>query len=74
MSDILEQIAEHNRTIYLDKKLELSLSKVMDMAYAAPSTDFAFEKKLKEDFYKMEKSAAEMEESRKRFDNMNNGK
>ena len=43
MADILEQIAEHNRTIYLDKKLEVSLSKVMDLAYAAPSTDFAFE-------------------------------
>lgn len=49
MADILEQIAEHNRMIYLDKKLDISLSKVMDMAYAADGTGFAFEKKLKED-------------------------
>ena len=49
MSDILEQIAEHNRTIYLDKKLDVSLSKMMDMAYAASGTGFAFEKKLAED-------------------------
>ena len=49
MADILEQIAEHNRKIYLDKKLEISLSKVMDQAYSAPSTDFVFEKKLSED-------------------------
>ena len=49
MSDILEQIAEHNRTIYLERKLDVSLSKMMDMAYAASGTGFAFEKKLKED-------------------------
>ena len=49
MADILEQIAEHNRMIYLDRKLEVSCSKMTDMAYAAPGTDFAFEKKLKED-------------------------
>ena len=49
MSDILEQIAEHNRTIYLDKKLDIPLSKMMDMAYAASGTGFAFEKTLKED-------------------------
>ena len=49
MADILEQIAEHNRVIYLDRKLEVSLSEVKDMAYAAPSTKFAFENKLKED-------------------------
>ena len=49
MADILEQIAEHNRRIYLDKKLEVSTTKMMDLAYAAPSTGFAFEKKLKED-------------------------
>ena len=49
MADILEQIAEHNRMIYLDKKLDVSLSKVMDMAYAADGTDFAFENKLKEE-------------------------
>ena len=36
MADILEQIAEHNRVIYLDRKLEVSLSEVKDMAYAAP--------------------------------------
>ena len=46
MADILEQIAEHNQKIYLEKKLEVSLSKVMDMAYAASGTDFAFEKTL----------------------------
>ena len=49
MADILEQIAEHNRMIYLDRKLDISCSKMTDMAYAAPGTDFAFEKKLKED-------------------------
>ncbi len=49
MADILEQIAEHNQKIYLDKKLDVSLSKMMDMAYAVPGTDFGFEKKLKED-------------------------
>ncbi len=49
MADILEQIAEHNRMIYLDRKLEVSLSEVKDLAYAAPSSDFAFEKKLKEE-------------------------
>ena len=49
MADILEQIADHNQQIYLNKKLEVSLSKVMDMAYAAPSTGFAFENKLKEE-------------------------
>ena len=49
MSDILEQIAEHNRKIYLDKKLDISLSKMMDMAYAASGTGFAFEKKLSEE-------------------------
>ncbi len=49
MADILEQIAEHNRVIYLNKKLEVSLSEVKDMAYAAPSTEFAFENKLKEE-------------------------
>ena len=49
MADILEQIAEHNRGIYLNKKLEVSLSTVKDMAYAASGTDFAFEKKLHED-------------------------
>lgn len=49
MADILEQIAEHNRMIYLEKKLDISLSKVMDMAYAADGNGFAFEKKLKED-------------------------
>ena len=48
MADILEQIAEHNRVIYLNKKLEVSLSEVKDMAYAASSTGFAFENKLKE--------------------------
>ncbi len=48
MADILEQIAEHNRVIYLDRKLEVSLSEMKDMAYAAPSTKFAFENKLKE--------------------------
>ena len=32
MADILEQIAENNQKIYLDKKLDVSLSKVMDMA------------------------------------------
>ena len=48
MSDILEQIAEHNRKIYLDGKLDVSLSKVMDQAFAMPGTGFAFEKKLAE--------------------------
>lgn len=48
MADILEQIAEHNRMIYLDRKLEVSCSKMMDMAYAMPGTGFAFENKLKE--------------------------
>ena len=48
MSDILEQIAEHNRKIYLDRKLDVSLSKVMDQAFAMPGTGFAFEKKLAE--------------------------
>ena len=32
MADILEQIAENNQKIYLEKKLEVSLSKMMDMA------------------------------------------
>jgi indole-3-glycerol phosphate synthase len=49
MADILEQIAENNQKIYLDKKLDVSLSKVMDMAYSTSGTGFAFEKKLKED-------------------------
>ncbi|MBQ6304571.1 MAG: indole-3-glycerol phosphate synthase TrpC [Clostridiales bacterium] len=49
MADILEQIAEHNRMIYLDRKLEVSCSKMMDMAYALPGTGFAFENRLKED-------------------------
>ena len=49
MADILEQIAEHNRVIYLNKKLEVSLSEIKDMAYAVPSTEFAFENKLKEE-------------------------
>lgn len=49
MADILEQIAENNQKIYLDKKLDVSLSKVMDMAYATSGTGFAFENKLKED-------------------------
>ena len=49
MADILEQIAEHNQKIYLDRKLEMPLSKVMDMAYDTPSTGFAFENRLKED-------------------------
>ena len=48
MADILEQIAEHNRMIYLDRKLDISCSKMTDMAYAAPGTGFAFENKLKE--------------------------
>lgn len=49
MADILEQIADNNRKIYLEKKLEISLSKVMDQAFAVSGTDFAFEKKLKEE-------------------------
>ena len=49
MADILEQIAEHNQKIYLDRKLDVSLSKMMDMAYTVPGTDFVFENKLKED-------------------------
>ncbi len=49
MADILEQIAENNQKIYLEKKLELPLSKMMDMAYAAAGTGFAFEKRLKEE-------------------------
>ena len=49
MADILEQIAENNRKIYLGRKLDVSLSKMMDQAYAASGTAFAFEKKLKED-------------------------
>lgn len=49
MADILEQIAENNQKIYLEKKLEVSLSKMMDMAYAVSGTGFAFENKLKED-------------------------
>ena len=49
MADILEQIADNNRKIYLEKKLEVSLSKVMDQAFAVSGTDFAFEKKLKEE-------------------------
>lgn len=49
MADILEQIADNNRKIYLDKKLEVSLSKVMDQAFAVSGTDFAFEKKLREE-------------------------
>ena len=48
MADILEQIAEHNRMIYLDRKLAISCSKMTDMAYAMPGTGFAFENKLKE--------------------------
>lgn len=48
MADILEQIAEHNRALYLNRKLAVSLSEVKDMAYAAPSMNFAFEKKLSE--------------------------
>ena len=32
MADILEQIAEHNRVIYLDRKLEVSLSEMKDMS------------------------------------------
>ena len=48
MADILEQIAEHNRALYLNRKLEVSLSEVKDMAYATPSMNFAFEKKLSE--------------------------
>lgn len=48
MPDILEQIAENNQKIYLDKKLDVSLSKMMDMAYAASGTGFAFENRLKE--------------------------
>ena len=49
MADSLEQIAEHNQQIYLDRKLDVSLTKMMDMAYAVPGTDFAFENKLKEE-------------------------
>lgn len=49
MADILEQIAEHNQQIYLERKLDVSLAKMMDMAYAVPGTDFAFENKLKEE-------------------------
>ena len=49
MADILEQIADHNQKIYLDKKLDVSLSKMMDMAYAVSGTGFAFENRLKED-------------------------
>ncbi len=49
MADILTQIAENNQKLYLDRKLNLSLSKMMDMAYAASGSDFAFEKKLKEE-------------------------
>ena len=49
MADILEQIAEHNQQIYLERKLDVSLTKMMDMAYAVPGTDFAFENKLKEE-------------------------
>ena len=49
MADILEQIAENNRKIYLGRKLDVSLSKMMDQAYAASGTDFAFERNLKED-------------------------
>lgn len=49
MADILEQIAEHNQQIYLDRKQDVSLTKMMDMAYAVPGTDFAFENKLKEE-------------------------
>ena len=49
MADILEQIAEHNQKIYLDRKLDVSLSKMIDMAYAVPSAEFAFENKLKEE-------------------------
>ncbi len=49
MADILTEIAEHNRKIYLDKKLDVSLSRVMDMAYSISGTGFAFEKKLKEE-------------------------
>ncbi len=49
MADILEQIAENNQKIYLEKKLEVSLSKMTDMAYAVSGTGFAFEKKLKEE-------------------------
>lgn len=49
MADILTEIAEHNKKIYLDKKLDVSLSRVMDMAYSTSGTGFAFEKKLKEE-------------------------
>ena len=42
MADILEQIAEHNEMIYLSRKLEVSLSEMKDLAYAAPSKGFAF--------------------------------
>ena len=49
MADILEQIAEHNREIYLSKKLDMPLSKIKDMAYASPAMNFAFENKLKEE-------------------------
>ena len=49
MADILEQIAEHNEMIYLSRKLEVSLSEMKDLAYAAPSKGFAFENKLKEE-------------------------
>lgn len=48
MADILEQIAEHNRALYLNRKLEVSLSEVKDRAFAVPSRNFAFEKKLGE--------------------------
>ena len=41
MADILEQIAENNQKIYLEKKLEVSLSKMMDMAYAVSGTGIA---------------------------------
>jgi len=48
MADVLSEIAANNQKIYLEKKLDISLSKMMDMAYAASGTGFAFENKLKE--------------------------
>ena len=49
MADILEQIADNNRKIYLERKLEVSLSRMMDQAYKTAGKDFAFEKKLGEE-------------------------
>ena len=60
MADILEQIAEHNEMIYLSRKLEVSLSEMKDMAYAAPSKGFAFENKLKEEGIVLDLSNAVM--------------